>query len=110
MTCVNCDSDFIVVGWEVWYSDGTVKRGMKGWSALPKDGVTHVKLSYQGGASRVMSGADYYWRCEGENDAVYGFSQTVPEPSRYPGVVVLRGKWADDATFSYLQRAVNEGV
>ena len=55
-----------------------------------------------------MTGSDYYFYAPGKFGPVYG--QCSPGDSkeeieaRYPGAVVLRGKWTDDITMHKLDK------
>lgn len=112
MGCAGCgDRDELsdserhrVVGWRVWYADGSVFSSTDTeWRDLPDDGVQVVVLYYRGIAPdghplrRIIMGADQYWS-DGES---YDGVNDPPEKivARYPGALVKAGKTVPDHLF-----------
>jgi len=86
-----------VIGWRCWYDSGSVYDSTgTSWSELPNDGVLVVMLYRRDGTRRVMSGNDYYWTSQHKEGVVYGQSNEYPDPARYPGALVKRGRMAPD--------------
>jgi len=95
-----------VVGWKIWYDDGS-KYSSKDidWADLPVDGVQYLMLyestfDHHDPPQRTRmshSGQDHYFRQETEHGVVYGSNNDSKEQNeeRYPGAVVLKGRWAD---------------
>ena len=103
----------MVVGWKVWYADGSkyVGKTLQEWQKTPDDGVILVMLYYNrhsvdGGTRyrRICQGDDYYWQAPGKLDVIYGHGSDAPElvQKRYPGASVKRGSWTDDAHYRLL--------
>ncbi len=94
-----------VIGWRVWYDDGRVIDARQApWEALPADGVQLVMLYHAGGTRRVMQGNEYYWRWRSDFGLVYAHADTRPDEARYPGAVILRGKWTSDENLARIER------
>lgn len=129
MPCQDCPQEGrpnlppqLVVGWKVWLRDGSVRGGRTpaDWAALPDDGILCVLLYYnrfstdgQTRYRRVIQD-DYYWMAPGTLDHIYGQHSEKGHDladlhRRYPGVVVKRGAWTDDAHFKVLiDEALND--
>lgn len=96
-----------VIAWKVWYTGGAAFcSDAASWNDLPDDGVLGVVTVFDDrhtgtGArlKRSIDGRDWYWRSPGiDGEPIFGFSDDDPDEirSRYPGAVLLRGKWASD--------------
>lgn len=108
MACVNCDDDKIVAAVAVWYEDGPKDGCGDAWSSLPDDGVQAVVLTYLDGTRRILSGNDFYFQASGPADRIYGSNNHLDNAQRYENAVILRGRWTDDATFSWVSRKMME--
>lgn len=86
-----------VVGWRIWYDDGQVYDSLTAtWASLPDDGVLVVMLYRRDGSRRVMSGNDYYWTAYHPQGVIYGHADNPPDPTRYTGALIKRGRFAPD--------------
>jgi hypothetical protein len=85
-----------IVRVKVWYTDAVYEN--PDWSELPAVGVQAVKLWYADGDSRIMNGDSYYFTAPGPNGVIYGSTSLPEDLKKYPGRVVVKGKWIDDAT------------
>jgi hypothetical protein len=50
--------DLPIVGWSLWYADGSVARG--DWSAAPRVGVQALMLEHPGRLRTIVTGRDEY--------------------------------------------------
>lgn len=96
-----------VLGWALVYTtDGGLRvyhSDEWAWSDLPADGVLDGVLLKEGDDGRrcrqTLGGSDYYWRApHPSGEYIYGHSNDPPAEiaARYPGAVILRGKWTTD--------------
>lgn len=93
------------IGWRAWYTGGRVfSSNETAWRDLPDDGVLVVRVYLNDKTSRLMSGADYYFKTVDESgeqpiygQGVFNPQETMQElAARYPGVAVKRGRWTTD--------------
>jgi hypothetical protein len=96
-----------VIGWRVWYSDRVLSSKERAWEDLPADDVQCVMLYHADGTRRIMLGNDFYWRWESPSGVVYGHADSF-DRARYPGAVVLGGKWTSDENLARIQRVAME--
>ncbi len=96
-----------VIDWHVFYDDGKEFTSARtDWDSLPRDGVQAVVLYFdevtKAGAPyrRIMSGHDFYFRADGSRGYIFADSDDPAGEikKRYPGALILRGKWADEET------------
>ncbi len=103
-----------VIGWRAWYDGGLVfDSKTTAWENLSADGVVSIVL-YEDTTTpagdptrRVMEGSSFYFRAPGARDFIYGHSEgpAAEIQSRYPGAIVLLGKWVDGVTLERIQTA-----
>lgn len=86
---------------KVFYEDKVFET--LNWDTLPRDGVLFVVIYREDGSKRTMSGKDFYFQAKGLNDEIFGCTDDERSIQRYTGAVVLRGKWADDMTFTAVE-------
>lgn len=102
------------VGVLVWLDDGTrhTVEDFAAWRKLPRDGVLEVvevmKPSRPNSAYRKFThaGCDFYFMTP---EGVIGSNNEDPAvtESRYPGAVVLRGKWTTPEMMERVRDEVN---
>lgn len=95
----------MVVGWKLWYSDGTTYSSKQGtFTSAPDDGVV-VMLEYEDGLApsggrlrRVHEGADWYFS---DGDQLFGSNSDSLEENkqRYPNCVFKKGKWSSNLEY-----------
>jgi hypothetical protein len=106
-----------VTGWKVWYDYGGVfsSKGSS-WETLPRDGVQFVQLYFdkRGERSKLpyrrrFAGDDFYWHIPGTE--IWGsctYAEMAKEEirRRYPGAVILRGRWTSEDTYLRIKNKV----
>lgn len=103
-----------VIGWRAWY-DGRLVFDSKttAWEDLPADGVVSIVL-YEDSMTpaghptrQVMEGSSFYFRAPGAHDFIYGHNEgpAADIQRRYPGAIVVLGKWVDGVTLEQIQTA-----
>lgn len=100
-----------IVGWRVWYSNTVQSSREFTWEDLGllfPDDVQIVMLYHFDETRRIMSGASYYWRWQSAFGLVYAHSDEPPDSLRYPGAVVLRGKWTSDENMKRIETEAME--
>lgn len=98
-----------VLGWRVWYDDGTVFDSRRHrWVDLPEDGVL-VRMIYYRDGRQIQQGMDYYYEApHGSGEPILGTARATDDLARrYPGAVIKRGRWAPDA---YYRRIVDAAM
>jgi len=88
-----------VVGWKIWYADGTIFSPQNGsWDTVPDDGVVEVVVYFDGldGQDRytreVFSGDDWYFS---DGAQLFGSNSNslATNQSRYPQCSFKQGMW-----------------
>ena len=101
-----------VMAWKAWYTGGRnfCSDGMP-FEDLPRDECLGFMLLMDevtdGGVRyrRHMSGSSWYWMWDGPQGEVYGEGDEGDVEERYPGAVVIRGKWTTETEFARPQKA-----
>ena len=108
MTKENFFPPKIVLGWIAWF-DTKEKYTSKEttWGDLPSDGclIVNVFSKIEGQPNILcltMTSDDYYFRQETEEGVVYGSNNHTDNADRYPGAIVLRGKWATEEIMNFV--------
>lgn len=91
-----------VLGWRAWADSGQTYMGREpeDFARLPSDGVLAVKVFYADGRSRRIEGGDWYFAArDPRGGPIYGSAVFAdrPDPDRYRGLIVTRGRWVSDA-------------
>ena len=104
-----------LIGWKVRYEDGRVFSSRTSvWSELPADGAINVikfqdELGSDGKPTRqILEGYSYYFRqVTTGGGEILGATEDTPAEieARYPGAVVLRGKWTTEEIMYAAQAA-----
>jgi len=88
-----------MIGWKAWYRGGQAwcSNGTA-WADLPDEGVIGVKILFDDGTSRNMTGSDFYWMADilGVPTLCQGLHDDRPA-ERYPGASIKLGVWTTDA-------------
>jgi hypothetical protein len=105
-----CDCDREVIGWRVWYERDVYDSKKHGLSDLPDDGLQKMRLYYCDGRQRDLSGADYYWIAENETGMIYATDSNPPDPMRYPGAIVIRGKWTSEENLYRIEQEADSSA
>jgi len=105
-----------VVGWYVWYDNGTTDpqrydSRTSQFAELPEDGFEQRKLCYSDGTARSDGGADYYFEAKHPTGlTIYGSNNDPPEMTRkrYEVVSIKRGRWLPDAIMYIVTKRMSE--
>lgn len=99
--------------WRAWFVGGEVYVSTEtAPSELPDDGCLGV-IHYTGLETpkrHLHSGEDLYFWWDGPEGLVIGSNSDDPDVTRqrYPGCVIVRGKWTTPERMAAVQRQMNE--
>jgi hypothetical protein len=99
------------IRWRIWYTDNRLFDSDAGHTIddLPRDGVLYVRIDHPDtpGKHRVMGQCDWYWHDPVKNIWASDSRQTPEEiKARYPGAILLRGKWTSDEEIARIRETV----
>lgn len=108
-----------VIAWKAWFAGGAAycSSGTR-WEELPSDGMLGVVTVFDERHTgtgerlrRVINGRDWYWTAPApDGETIYGYSDDDPEEirDRYPGAVLVRGKWTSDPEMARVSLEMQE--
>ena len=91
-----------VIAWKAWYTGGRAYCSTgKDFTELPDDGCLGFvllldKFSADTQHRRIMHGANWYFFYDGDGGPIYGHSDEPDISERFPGAVIVRGKWTNE--------------
>jgi hypothetical protein len=108
------NTDSFVVAWRCWYnvSGTTVEYNsiQHDLNTIPDDGFQAMRLWYQNGNGRYLSGNDHYFFANQGDGVIFGQSNDSYQSilDRYPGVVIKLGKHVPDGVMHQIDQMMME--
>lgn len=107
-------TDSFVVSWRVWYnnlsSEITEYNSINhDFNDLPDDGFQAMRLWYNNGQGRFISGNDFYFFASHPTGTIYGQTNdgSTDIISRYPEVIIKKGKYTTDEMMIQINEMMN---
>jgi hypothetical protein len=102
----------MITGWKAWFTE---KRHYTSkdtnFEALPSDGCLGFKIFYSATTGLFLKSQDYYFK----HDKLIGGDLDKPGRDvrqeimdRYPGAIIIRGKWTDDEDMERVDQEMRE--
>lgn len=107
-------TDSFVSSWRVWYNDLSTKIDEYNsvdhdFSDLPEDGFQAMRIWYNDGRCRFISGNDYYFFAAHPSGTIFGQTNDAYQDivDRYPEVIIKRGKHTTDDIMIQINQLMN---
>lgn len=112
--CEKRQTDEYVVAWRCWYDNGTSIEEYNSvqhcWETLPEDGFQAMRVWYNDGTGRHISGNDFYFLQEHPVGLIVGQSNDSDIKVRYPNASIKRGKHCPDIMMRQINELMNNST
>lgn len=100
---IDLNKEPIIKSWRCWYNNLTPE--IQRYDScrhtiedLPSDGFQAMRLWYNNGSGKFISGNDYYFFYQFDDEVIFGQTNDLPEKilERYPTAIIKRGKYTTE--------------